>query len=88
VNGQEKHATMRKEQRTEDRGQRAKRIEQRAWRRERCDFGLRIADCGFQKNKRQKGFAILDCAHVKSALPFHIRENLTPVRYSIPTGLT
>jgi hypothetical protein len=22
-------------------------------------------------------FAILDCAHVKSALPFHIRENLT-----------
>jgi len=23
------------------------------------------------------GFGILDCAHVKSALPFHIRENLT-----------
>jgi len=28
---------------------------------QRWDFGLRIADC----------------AHVKSALPFHIRENLT-----------
>jgi hypothetical protein len=25
----------------------------------------------------QKGFEIWDCAHVKSALPFHIRENLT-----------
>jgi hypothetical protein len=23
------------------------------------------------------GFWILDCAHVKPALPFHIRENLT-----------
>jgi len=33
-----------------------------------ADLGCGIWDCGFW---------ILDCAHVKSALPFHIRENLT-----------
>jgi len=43
-------------------------------------LGLRILDFGL----RNITFWILDCAHVKSALPFHIRENLTgqvPVKY-------
>jgi len=29
------------------------------------------------RDKRDLRFLIVDCAHVKSALPFHIRENLT-----------
>ena len=52
------------------------------------DLGLRIADLAKAKGKGQRaegaegkrndvGCGIWDCAHVKSALPFHIRENLT-----------
>jgi len=28
-------------------------------------------------SRKTRNDGILDCAHVKSALPFHIRENLT-----------
>jgi hypothetical protein len=41
-------------------------------------FSLKSVD--LSRKTRRMGFgieALRDCAHVKSALPFHIRENLT-----------
>jgi hypothetical protein len=45
------------------------------------DWGIEGLGIEELRDWEQRAEAILDCAHVKSALPFHIRENLTPVEH-------